>query len=168
MKKSLFYFLFIIIFMQILSLNVFADSSWHWITDIHPRVIFPIAVIATLLCEFFGVTLICKIKKWWKVFLIIIVANLASFLFPCLFFVIFSPYGDFASSIKAFDSNYPSYIIEPFYLFLTLIIEVPIVYFTLKNECTNRKKLLITVIAVNIFTTAMIAIIERIFCVGSW
>lgn len=168
MKKSLFYFLFIIIFMQVLSLSVFANSSWYWITDIHPRALFPIAVIATLLCEFFGVTLICKIKKWWKALFIIIVANLVSFLLPYLFFTICSPYGDFASSIKAFDSNYPSYIIEPFYLFLTLIIEVPIVYFTLNNECTNRKKLLIAVISVNIFTTAMIAIIERIFCVGSW
>ena len=58
----------------------------------------------------------------------------------------------------------PFYIVGAFYL----IIEVPIVYVGLKSEMKNRKRGLLTIIASNAVTTALVCVAERMICRGHW
>ena len=61
------------------------------------------------------------------------------------------------------------YILAPaFYLIITLVIEVPIVYVGLKSEMKNRKRGLLTIIASNAVTTALVCVAERMICRGHW
>ena len=53
-------------------------------------------------------------------------------------------------------------------LFLTLIIECPIVYAIVQDEIHDKKKSLGVIAAANVVTTVMVAAIERIACRGSW
>ena len=62
----------------------------------------------------------------------------------------------------------PQYIIGPFYYVLTIGIELPIVYFFIKKESTNKKRLVNTIIIVNLITTLITFIIERLICKGTW
>ena len=54
------------------------------------------------------------------------------------------------------------------YLVMTITIELPVVYFLLRKNVENKKRLLATIIITNTVTTSMVAIIERIVCVGKW
>ena len=89
------------------------------------------------------------------------IANGASFVVP--YFIYFS------SNDFSYMANYwPTYIVGIWYLLLTLAVEVPIVCNLLKKDCDNGKKLFKFVIMTNIVTTLMVAIVERIICVGRW
>ena len=66
-----------------------------------------------------------------------------------------------------FLSNTPRYIIGMTYGLLTLVVEVPVVYNMFKKN-VESKKLFITIVAVNVFTTAMVFAIEHIVCKGVW
>lgn len=73
--------------------------------------------------------------------------------------------------IYSFDEVFnkgPSYIITTKYLILTLIVEIPVVYFFLRKDAANKKQLILVTTIANIITTLLIAIIERIVCKGSW
>ena len=61
----------------------YANSSWHWVT-VSPLTIFPLAVVFTLLVEAFAVKRFAKVDDSKKAFLVIGLANLLSFLAPCL------------------------------------------------------------------------------------
>lgn len=62
----------------------------------------------------------------------------------------------------------PFYIVGAFYLIITLVIEVPIVYVGLKSEMKNRKRGLLTIIVSNAVTTALVCVAERMICRGHW
>lgn len=147
-----------------ISNTAYANSSWHWISHTRPLDVLPFAIIATLLIEIFMIVKFNKIKAIVKSSIVISIANMGSFLIPYLWDFIDFPKGSFIETMN----SYPSYIIRSTYLFFTLIIEVPIVYFLLKKNCENRKKLLIVTIMANIITTGLVAIIERTICVGRW
>lgn len=68
---------------------------------------------------------------------------------------------------RAFN-NGPNYIIRFAYLILTLCIEVPLVYFSLRNRSNDKKRLLIVIITVNVITTILVGVLERLLCQGQW
>ena len=148
--------------------RVLANSSWHWVT-VSPMKVLPLAIILTLTIETWGVIVYGKVEKKVRVFVIVTFANIASFIAP----YIYSTYrlnGFYCSGWgyaweRAFN-NGPNYIIRLVYLVLTLCIEVPLVYFLLKNRSKSKKKLLLITIAVNVITTIVVAIIERLLCQG--
>jgi len=62
----------------------------------------------------------------------------------------------------------PNYIIGIAYFVMTVLVELPVVYFGIKKNVKNKRMFIFTVIGSNIITTVLTAITERIICVGSW
>jgi hypothetical protein len=151
----------------LLPLNVYANSSWHWVTT-SPKTILPIAIIITLLIEILGVAKLNNIIKIKKVFVTICFANILSFVVPYLerAYRFIPTSGGF--SISAAFNKGPYYIVLTGYLLLTLIVEIPVVYLILNNLVKNRKRLIITIIGANVLTTILVSVCERFICIGQW
>ena len=71
--------------MALFPVNVFADSSWVWISEKRPFDILPWVALGTILIEWLSIWLIPKTGNAFKVLGIVIVANAASFLLPYAF-----------------------------------------------------------------------------------
>ena len=154
-----------IMLLTCMPITTYANSSWHWLTKTNPFDVLPYAVILTLLIEYVTIKRANSITRSLRLFIVICLANVASFLLPYAILLMPSDVGyTFEMSIR----NLPRYIVGSGYLFLTLIAEVPVVYISLKKFITNKKRFLMTIIIVNAVTTIMVAIIERVICKGSW
>ena len=62
----------------------------------------------------------------------------------------------------------PYYTVGTAFLLLTLIIELPVVYFMLKKAADSKKKLALCIVLANVVTTVLVAIVERTLCYGRW
>ena len=62
----------------------------------------------------------------------------------------------------------PMYIVGFGYLFLTLIVEFPIVYHGVKKDAENQQGLIKGIIISNILTTIFTAAVEHTLCRGQW
>ena len=141
--------------------TAYANSSWHWVSQTRPYDVLPIAIIVTLLVEIVGTVRIAGTNKI-KSILFVLIGNLASFLTPYLF-ALNSWYG-FENTLN----HTPFYNIGIGYFVMTLIVEIPIVYFGLHNNCTTRKKLMSVIVLTNVITTVFTCLLERILCHGVW
>ena len=151
--------------MALFPVNVFADSSWVWISEKRPFDILPWVALGTILIEWLSIWLKPKTGNAFKVLGIVMVANAASFLLPYAFLEAdLSWYGTFEHIL---DSG-PHYIVSGVFLLLTLLVEMPIVYNVLKSKVQDKKKLQLTIIISNMITTAGVAIIERLITEGYW
>jgi hypothetical protein len=150
-----------------LPITAYANSSWHWLTT-SPITILPFAVISTLLVETILIVKFGKVKKQIKAFGIVTLANLISFLAPYVerAYRFIPTSGGFRLS-AAFNKG-PYYIVLAGYLFLTIIIELPVVFLWLKKDTESVKSLAMSILTANIITTLGVALIERIVCVGRW
>lgn len=147
-------------------MTVYANSSWHWVT-VSPMKILPYVIIFTLIVEIASVFVVGKVKNFKRIFYVISLANLFSYLAPYVERAYrFIPTSGFKIS-AAFNKG-PYYIILAGYLILTLIVELPIAYLLLRKHTDNQKMLAISILASNIVTTVAVAIIERVVCVGQW
>lgn len=151
-------------------ITVSANSSWHWVTT-SPLKALPLAVILTLAIETLGVIHFGKIANRFRTFIVVTFANIVSFLVPYIYntFRLSRFYG--SGWIYAWErsfNNGPNYIIRLAYLILTLCIEIPLVYFLLKNCSKNKKILMFTIVIVNVITTILVAVLERLICQGQW
>ena len=163
--KHLSALLLILIFMPVLMLNVYANSSWVWISETRPYDILPFVIVITLVIEISFIYFIGKVKIVAKTIIFTLLANILSFIAPYLFLFIFP------SQLYSFEETLehsPFYIVGLVYLIMTLAVELPTVYFALKKSTPDMKKLLYSIIGSNILTTVITAIIERIICAGSW
>jgi hypothetical protein len=143
----------------------YANSSWHWLTKTRPFDILPYVAVLTLILEFLAIGKLNSMRSTIKLFIVICLANLVSFALPYTVYLLPSAVGyTFDMSI----SHLPLYIVGFGYLLLTLIAEMPIVYISFRKNVLDRKKLLVSIIAVNTATTLLVALIERIFIKGSW
>lgn len=149
------------------TLTVNANSSWHWVTT-SPKNILPFAVLLTLLIEVLGIVKFNQISNIKIVFTVVCLANVLSFIAPYLerAYRFIPTSGGF--SITAAFSKGPYYMVLLGYLILTLVIEIPVVYFFLRKLVQNRKKLIAALVALNVLTTAMVAVTERVICIGQW
>lgn len=151
--------------MPLLSVTAYANSSWHWLTKTRPFDILPYVAVLTILVEYFGIKKLNSINRAFKLFVIVCLANMTSFLLPYVIFLLPSAVGyTFEMSLI----HLPTYIVGFGYLFLTLIVEVPVVYIGFRNVVANKKKIFISIITVNVATTIMVAVVERVFCRGTW
>lgn len=152
---------------------VYANSSWHWLTS-SPKELLPLAIIFTLAIEYTGILIFGKrnLIRWRKikVFSTIVLANIASFIFP---------YIARANMLRATSGNWvyawegaftkgPYYIVLFGYLFMTVLVEVPIVYCILKRHALGKKFLFNLIIVLNIITTCIVAVTERTLYYGQW
>ncbi|NLM22420.1 MAG: hypothetical protein GX207_11890 [Peptococcaceae bacterium] len=155
------------IFLILFPSSVYANSSWHWVT-VSPMVILPFAVIFTLFIETASVVKFGKVANSKKVFLIVSLANLLSFIAPYLIRAYrFIPTSGGFSIMAAFNKG-PYYMILSGYLILTIIVELPVVYRMLKKETSSKKSLITAILLSNIVTTLLVAVLERVICVGRW
>jgi len=171
-EKLMKYRIFIVVILSGIFLAFFqsvsyANSSWHWITS-SPLKVLPFAIVITLLIETIAVVKLGKVANSKKVFLIVSLANLLSFLAPYFERAYrFIPTSGGFSILAAFNKG-PYYIVLVGYLLLTIIVELPIVYFLLRKNTKNRINLIVSILMSNIITTILVAVCERIICVGQW
>ena len=158
---------FLAIFLCAFSITAYANSSWRWISDSRPYDILPFVIIGTLMIETIAINYIAAIHKGVKVFCIVTIGNLLSYI---------APYG-LLKAISSWESLYsfsqtlehlPVYNIGFIYLFLTIAIELPFNYLLLKRHTKKKKVLLYTIIITNAATTALVSMVERIICPGQW
>ena len=145
-----------------------ANSSWHWISQTRPWDVLPYVIFVTLLIEIMALVVVTKARPVWKVFLAVLFANLISFVTPYLLewlFVISEPGLEGTSFFDAIERN-GFYTVGLFYIIITLVAEVPIVYNILKKNVGSRERLSITIFCSNIMTTLITAIVERALCWG--
>jgi hypothetical protein len=146
-------------------LPALAYSSWSWFTTMKPIYILPVAVVAASIIEIFIIAKYNDIKRIRIVVAVVSLANILSFAAPYLIGALVDGAGfTFGEMI---DEG-PSYMINAFYCILTLLVEMPAVYFLLRRFVANRKKLILTILIANAVTTALIAICERLLCVGGY
>ena len=160
-------FFCIIAVLMSLPAAAYANSSWHWVT-VSPMTVFPLAVILTLLIETYSVIKFGKVDNKKRALLVIGLANLLSFLAPYLERANrFSPVTGGFSLSAAFNKG-PYYIVFSGFLLLTVIVELPVVFFLLRKNTLNRLNLILSIVLSNIITTTLVAVLERLICIGRW
>lgn len=148
-------------------LALYANSSWHWLTA-SPLKVFPFAVVLTLLIETISVVKLGKVTDSKKALLTVSCANLFSFLAPYIERAYrFIPTSGGFSILAAFNKG-PFYIVLAGYLLLTILVELPIVYFLLRKNTGDKKSLIISILLSNTLTTILVAVCERLICIGRW
>lgn len=148
---------------------VSANSSWHWVT-VSPYKVFPFAVILTLLIEIVGIVILNKWhnRKLGKVTLVVLLANILSFLAPYLIraYRFIPTSGGFY--LKGAFNKGPFYMVMLGYLILTILFEVPVVYAVLRENVKSKKRLVTMIVGLNFITTIVVAVLERTLCQGIW
>ncbi len=166
-KQKIFSTIIIFLFLlQIFTLTAFANSSWFWISETRPYDVLPWVAIGTLIIETISLMIFAKMEKSFEVFAVVTIANAISFAAPYLGKLLI--YYSEKMPYEKYLENWPSYTVGILFCIATVLIELPIVYFSLRKNAVSRKKFVITIIIINIVTTILVAIIERIFCVGRW
>lgn len=158
--------IFALVVLQLLNISVFANSSWVWISETRPYDVLPWVAIGTLVIETLSIVFIAKYNKIFKVFTFVTVANLISFAMPYLINYIIYSMEHFP--FEKYFEHWPSYTVGVLFCIATIVIELPVLYVTLKKDALSNKKLLSTIVVSNIITTVLVAIIERTICVGNW
>ena len=95
-----------------------------------------------------------------------LIANSCSFLLPYVV-LYYESKAEIYSFSEMLDLG-PNWIVSWLFLALTILFEMPIAYVLLKNQVESVKKLLITIVGVNVITTVMVAVIERMVTNGYW
>ena len=126
----------------------------------------PFVAIATLAIETAALNLILKIGNWHKVFSGVLIGNLISFAVPYIGYSNTTPYYDMPLSYIL--ERGPFYTVGAAFLFLTVAVELPFIYFWLKKDAKNKKLLVLVTVVANVVTTAMVAVAERVLCEGRW
>lgn len=143
-----------------------ANSSWCWISETRPYDILPWVAILTIAIETISINIIPEVHKLPKTFCFVALANLLSFATPYLLNLIL--FNDEGFGFEKYLDHWPSYTVGIIYGIMTVVIELPVVYNALKKNAVSKKKLIFVIICVNIVTTLLVAITERIFCQGQW
>ena len=160
--------LFIIAMWGTLSTTAYANSSWIWLTRRQPYELLPLAVLVTFVIETGVILFSLREKKLWKTLMLVTAANLMSFLLPYLFLYQDQKFINGGREIREMLDRGPFYIVGAFYLIITLVVEVPLVYAGLKNEMKDKKRGFLTIIASNVVTTVLVCVAERMICRGHW
>ena len=154
------------LFILAFSFTAFANSSWVWISETRPYDVLPFVAIATLAIETAALNLILKIGNWHRVFTGVLIGNLISFAIPYIGYSNTTPYYDMPLSYIL--ERGPFYTVGAAFLFLTVAVELPFIYFWLKKDVKNKKLLVFVTVVANVVTTAMVALVERLLCEGRW
>lgn len=150
----------------IFSLTAFANSSWAWISETRPYDVLPFVALATLIIETAALNGFLKIGNWHRVFTGVLIGNLISFAVPYIGYSNTPPYYDMPLSYIL--ERGPFYTVCAAFLFLTIAVELPFIYFWLKKSVKNKKLLVLVTVLANVVTTAMVAVVERVLCEGHW
>lgn len=144
----------------------YANSSWIWISEKRPWDILPWVILVTLAVEILAIRLFGGEKRTGRIALFVTLGNLISFLVPYLLKLV--SYATQGFDFDKYLNHAPSFIVGLAFLALTLIVELPLVYFALKPKEEPRRRLLWAIVGANVVTTALTAIVEQVLCKGQW
>ena len=148
--------------------TAWANSSWRWAAETRPYDVLPYVVVLTLAIETAALVLLAKIPRIGKLFCVVALANLLSFLAPyAAEYLIFRSDGIYPS-FAYYAEHMPVYTVGIVYAIVTLAVELPIVYAALKRDTDNKPRLAWVIIGANLVTTALSFLIEHMFCPGRW
>ena len=145
--------------------SVSANSSWVWISEKRPYDLLPFVALATLLIETLGYNYLLKIENFYRTFCGVLIGNLISFAVPYIGYSNTTPYAGYYTLTQILNRG-PFYTVGAAFLIITILVELPFMYFWLKKEVENKNKLVAVAILLNTVTTVMVAVIERVFCEG--
>lgn len=126
----------------------------------------PWTAILTIAIETLSINYFPRVHKLLKTFCIVTLANLLSFAAPYL--INLFEYDSSGFAFSKYLEHWPSYTVGLLYGFMTVAVELPVVYAALQKHTGSKRRLLLTIIFSNAVTTCMVAGIERVFCQGSW
>ena len=149
----------------LLPLTASANSSWHWISDARPYDVLPFVAIITIAIETAALWWTLGKQQLTKIAIVVVIANLMSFAAPYLF-----DYLDEMRfwSMRELMEKFPSYTMRSAYFWMTLLVELPVVFLTLRKHAEKKWRFLLTILAANTVTTLLTAAAERLFCYGQW
>lgn len=149
------------------SFSAAANSSWRWITESRPYDVLPFVIVFTLLIETYAIKHLCAIERTDRVFVPVLIGNIISYAMPYAAYSQTTPYAG-AYSLGYILERGPFYTVGIVFLLMTLIVEIPVVYAFLKKKANSKNTLIKVTFAVNVFTTVLVAITERVICRGKW
>lgn len=148
-------------------LTASANSSWRWLSEARPYDVLPFVAVITIAIETAALWLVLGKKHLVKSAVVLVIANLLSFVAPYVWIYIEMH----VEALKTFSWLMESghyYTVGGVYLFMTLMIEVPVVFLTLRKHTDNKWRFMLTAVGANVITTLITAAAERIFCYGQW
>lgn len=148
------------------TLSVSANSSWVWITKSRPYDVLPFVIVFTLVAETYAIAYFSRIENKSRVFVPVLIGNALSYAMP---YIVYSNslYGEFYGLKHALDHS-PYYTVGIYFLAMTIVAELPVVYLSLRKKTENKKALAISIVVINALTTLAVALIERFICRGQW
>lgn len=169
MKKYKYFssLLLCILFISLFPVTAYANSSWVWISETRPYDVLPFVMMVTLLTEALAINRLPKIRQPRKVLCFVVLGNLCSFGAPYLFQYLACVSQKIYTFSQALE-HLPVYTVGVGYLIVTLLVETPIVYFSLKKHTDNNRRLLFSILLSNVITTLFTALTERLLCRGLW
>lgn len=153
--------------MAFMTASALANSSWVWISETRPLDLLPIVMAATVLIEVTAVLLSLQKRRFWKALFFVALGNLLSFTAPYVYILLASAW-EGRYPFSKYLEHWPSYTVGVIFLIVTIAIELPVVWFALRKDAKNRRRFAWTIIAVNVLTTGLTALAERLFCSGHW
>ncbi len=158
-----------LILMLLFPVGVYANSSWHWITQRRPWYVLPFAAVLTVVIEIIMIKKAAGIQNnaVFRLCSAVIIGNLLSFALPYIWYLE-TAVDEGIYTFEHFMETWPAYTVGLVFLAMTLIIETPAVYFTMRKKAKSGKKLILAIIVSNTVTTLMTAGAERLISPGRW
>ena len=151
----------------LLPITASANCSWIWLSEARPYDVLPFVALITIAIETAALWYVLGKKHLVKIAVVVVIANLLSFAAPYLFW--------YDESIRMPLKPFPELIeyghyftVGTIFLIMTLVLEIPVVFLTLRKYAKGKWRFLLTVAGANVVTTIITAAAERIFCYGQW
>ena len=157
----------VVLMICLLPMTASANSSWIWLSEARPYDVLPFVAVITIAIETAALWYVLGKKHLVKIAVVVVSVNLLSFAAPYLFLYdenIRMPLKPFQELIE-----YGYYFtVGVIFLLMTLLVELPLVFFILRKHADQKWRFLLTVVGMNVATTLITAAAERIFCYGHW
>ena len=149
----------------LLPMTASANSSWRWLSEARPYDVLPFVAVITVAIETTALWYVLGKKHLVKIAIVVVIANLLSFAAPYLW-MHFEMHVEALKSFSWLMEEGHYYTVGGVFLFMTLMIETPVVFLTLRKNAGNKWRFLLFAVGANVATTIITAAAERIFCYG--
>lgn len=155
------------IWVYLLPVTASANSSWMWLSEARPYDVLPFVALITIVIEAAAIWYVLGKQHLLKIANVVVIANLLSFAAPYWFIydeTLHMPLKPFPELMEY--GHY--YTVGAIFLLMTLLVELPVVFFTLRKLAGRKGRFFLSVVGANVVTTLITAVAERIFCYGQW
>ena len=157
----------IAILVSLLPATASANSSWMWLSEARPYDVLPFVAVLTIAIEAAAIWYVLGKQHLLKTAIVVVIANLLSFAAPYWFIydeTLHMPLKPFPELMEY--GHY--YTVGAIFLLMTLLVELPVVFFTLRKHAGRKGRFFLSVVGANVATTLITAAAEHIFCYGQW